>query len=106
MTSGRPACTISTSVPTDTFFDATVTWISPGRLGSSNFSCSGAICPERVRYIHPQTRTLACGEVPKGHFERAADFRFQMMHSDARPVNDALSLDREGFVLVHHQTAA
>ena len=25
---------------------------------------------------------------------------------DARPVNDALSLDREGFVLVHHQTAA
>jgi hypothetical protein len=29
-----------------------------------------------------------------------------MMHSDARPVNDALSLDREGFVLVHHQTAA
>jgi hypothetical protein len=25
---------------------------------------------------------------------------------DARPVNDALSLDREGFVLRHHQTAA
>jgi hypothetical protein len=25
---------------------------------------------------------------------------------DARPVNGALSLDREGFVLLHHQTAA
>ena len=25
---------------------------------------------------------------------------------DARPVNDALSLDREGFVLLRHQTAA
>ena len=24
---------------------------------------------------------------------------------DARPINDALSLDREGFVLLHHQTA-
>src|SRR5581483_8571184 len=25
---------------------------------------------------------------------------------DARPIDDALSLDREGFVLLHHRTAA
>jgi len=30
----------------------------------------------------------------------------QVTVHDARPVNDALSLDREGFVLLHHKTAA
>ena len=30
----------------------------------------------------------------------------QVAVRDARPVNDGLSLDREGFVLLHHRTAA
>jgi len=31
---------------------------------------------------------------------------YKVTARDARPVNDALSLDRESFVLLHHQTAA
>ena len=38
MTSGIPSCTMFTSVPTETFFKLTVTFISPGRFGSSNRS--------------------------------------------------------------------
>jgi hypothetical protein len=38
MTSGSPSCTMFTSVPTETFFNVTVTRISPGRFGSSNLS--------------------------------------------------------------------
>ena len=31
---------------------------------------------------------------------------YKITVQDARPISDALSLDREGFVLLHHQTAA
>jgi hypothetical protein len=32
------SCTTVISVPHDTFLNVTVTWISPGRFGSSNLS--------------------------------------------------------------------
>src|SRR5213592_1866108 len=87
MMSGTPACVISTSVPTDTFFNVTITCISPGRLGIVEFvGVTETFARDEFDIFAAKLMAFARCEVPEGHFERAADFGIQMMHRGGKAV--------------------
>ncbi|MEA2958434.1 MAG: hypothetical protein QOJ58_3940, partial [Alphaproteobacteria bacterium] len=86
MTSGTPACAISSSVPTDTFFNVTVTCLA-GQVGIVEFvRVAQEFARDEFDIFAAKHVAFARCEVPKGHFERAADFWFQMMHSAGKAV--------------------
>src|SRR4051812_49247291 len=67
MASGMPSCTIVTSVPTETGFSVTVTWISPGMLGPGS---------SRARWRQKVDWLLVVGSVTSRHDQdRAASTR-------------------------------
>src|SRR6476646_6548541 len=84
MASGRPSCTTLSSVPTDTFFNVTVTWMSPGRLGSVRVA--QAFVRNELDIFASERMAFARREIPEGHFERPADFWFQMMYGTGKAI--------------------
>ena len=61
-------------------------WSIPGGGAAPPSPCSASVRSERARHIRRQTSARAGREVPEGHSERAADFRFQLMHGASKAV--------------------
>jgi hypothetical protein len=75
--------------------------------GLTRADLKGVMAP--LNFIAPMTEkpySYNYDPPPGVPLRNTENIEYQVTVRDARPVNDALSLDREGFVLLHHQTAA
>jgi hypothetical protein len=87
MASGMPACTISNSVPTDTFLQRHSHLHLAGQVGIVELvRVAQAFTRDELDVFAAKRVAFARREVPEGHLVCAADLWFQVVHSAGKAV--------------------